>query len=80
MQKKLADMSTDISLSLLGSLQVGRLIEQGKAVPEMISMMKRNACGKALEIARVARDMLGGTRVLRTRAPDLARLTAASAL
>lgn len=62
-QKKLADMLTDISLGLQGSLQVGRLMDQGKAAPEMISMMKRNNCGKALDIARMARDMHGGNGI-----------------
>ncbi len=62
-QKKLADMQTDISLGLQGSLQVGRLMDQGKAAPEMISMMKRNNCGKALDIARMARDMHGGNGI-----------------
>ncbi|XP_041979329.1 glutaryl-CoA dehydrogenase, mitochondrial [Aricia agestis] len=62
-QKKLADMVTDISLGLQACLQVGRLKDQNMAAQEMISMMKRNNCGKALEIARVARDMLGGNGV-----------------
>ncbi len=62
-QKKLADMQTDISLGLQGSLQVGRLMDQGRAAPEMISMMKRNNCGKALDIARMARDMHGGNGI-----------------
>lgn len=59
-QKKLADMSTEIAIGLQGCLQVGRLLEAGKAPVELISMVKRNSCGKALEIARNARDMLGG--------------------
>ena len=60
-QKKLADALTEISLGLQGCLQVGRLKDQGKAAPEMISILKRNSCGKALDIARQCRDMLGGT-------------------
>lgn len=59
-QKKLADMSTEISIGLQSCLQVGRLLDEGKAPVELISMVKRNSCGKALEIARAARDMLGG--------------------
>ena len=62
-QKKLADMQTDITLGLQGSLQVGRLMDQGNAAPEMISMMKRSNCGKALDIARMARDMHGGNGI-----------------
>ena len=62
-QKKLADMQTDITLGLQGSLRLGRLMEEGRAAPEMISMMKRNNCGKALDIARVSRDMHGGNGV-----------------
>ena len=62
-QKKLADMQTEIGLGLQGSLQLGRLMDQGKAAPEMISMMKRNNCGKALDIARLARDMHGGNGI-----------------
>lgn len=62
-QKKLADMLTEISIGFQACLQVGRLKDQDKAAPEMISMIKRNNCGKALEIARVARDMLGGNGV-----------------
>ncbi|KAG7308710.1 hypothetical protein JYU34_005934 [Plutella xylostella] len=62
-QKKLADMLTEISLGLQGCLQVGRLKDQDLAAPDMISLIKRNSCGKALEIARVARDMLGGNGV-----------------
>ena len=62
-QKKLADMQTEISLALLGSLRVGRLLDEGRATPEMISLVKRNACGKALDIARVARDMHGGNGI-----------------
>jgi len=62
-QKKLADMQTEIALGLLASLQVGRLMDQGLAAPEMISLIKRNNCGKALEIARHARDMHGGNGI-----------------
>jgi glutaryl-CoA dehydrogenase len=62
-QKKLADMQTDISLGLQGSLRVGRLMEEGRAAPEMISIMKRNNCGKALDIARMSRDMHGGNGI-----------------
>ena len=62
-QKKLADMQTEISLALQGSLRVGRLLDEGRATPEMISLVKRNACGKALDIARVARDMHGGNGI-----------------
>ncbi|XP_026492201.1 glutaryl-CoA dehydrogenase, mitochondrial [Vanessa tameamea] len=62
-QKKLADMITEISLGFQACLHVGRLKDEGLVVPEMISLLKRNNCGKALEIARVARDMLGGNGV-----------------
>jgi len=62
-QKDLADMSTDITLGLLGCLQVGRLKDQGKIAPEMISMIKRNSCDKAITIARKCRDMLGGNGI-----------------
>ena len=62
-QKKLADMQTEIALGLLGALRVGRLIDEGKLAPEMISIMKRNNCGKALDIARAARDMHGGNGI-----------------
>ncbi|RLN20561.1 hypothetical protein BBJ28_00010312 [Nothophytophthora sp. Chile5] len=62
-QKKLADMSTEIALGLQGCLQVGRLLDEGKAPVELVSMVKRNSCGKALDIARAARDMLGGNGV-----------------
>jgi glutaryl-CoA dehydrogenase len=62
-QKKLADMQTEIVLGLQGALRVGRLMDQGKAAPEMISLMKRNNCGKALDIARQARDMHGGNGI-----------------
>jgi len=62
-QKKLADMQTDITLGLQAALQVGRLMDQAKAAPEMISMIKRNNCGKALDIARMSRDMHGGNGI-----------------
>ena len=62
-QKKLADMQTEISLGLQGALRLGRLLEQGKAAPPSISLMKRNNCGKALDIARLARDMHGGNGI-----------------
>ena len=62
-QKKLADMATEIALGLHGALRLGRLFETGEASPPMISLMKRNNCGKALDIARVARDMHGGNGV-----------------
>ncbi|WP_207101627.1 acyl-CoA dehydrogenase [Paracoccus shandongensis] len=62
-QLKLADMLTEISLGLQASLQVGRLLDDANAAPEMISVVKRNNCGKALAIARVARDMHGGNGI-----------------
>ncbi|XP_059179177.1 glutaryl-CoA dehydrogenase, mitochondrial-like [Physella acuta] len=62
-QKKMADMLTEISLGLFGCLQVGRLKDKGLATPEMISLLKRNNCGKSLDIARQARDMLGGNGI-----------------
>ena len=62
-QKKLADMQTEITLGLQGALRVGRLMDTARAAPEMISMMKRNNCGKALDIARVSRDMHGGNGI-----------------
>ncbi|MFT6089541.1 acyl-CoA dehydrogenase [Sulfitobacter sp.] len=62
-QKKLADMMTEISLGLQASLQVGRLMDQANAAPEMISIVKRNNCGKALDIARMSRDMHGGNGI-----------------
>lgn len=62
-QKKLADMQTEIALGLQGSLRVGRLFDAGQASPEMISLVKRNNCGKALDIARMARDMHGGNGI-----------------
>ncbi|KAG0224412.1 hypothetical protein BGW41_005135 [Actinomortierella wolfii] len=63
MQKKMADANTEIAIGLQACLQVGRLKDQGKIAPEMISMIKRNSCGKALEIARTTRDMLGGNGI-----------------
>jgi len=62
-QKKLADMQTEISLGLLGCLQAGRLMDAGELPVETISMLKRNNCGKALEVARNARDMHGGNGI-----------------
>jgi len=62
-QKKLADMQTEISLGLAGSLRLGRMLDEGEGAPEIISMMKRNNCGKALDIARTARDMHGGNGI-----------------
>ena len=62
-QKKLADMMTEISLGLQGALRVGRLMDEAKAAPEMISLVKRNNCGKALDMARMARDMHGGNGI-----------------
>ncbi|RVK95242.1 acyl-CoA dehydrogenase [Sinorhizobium meliloti] len=62
-QKKLADMQTEIALGLQGSLRVGRLVDEGRMAPEMISIVKRNNCGKALDIARMARDMHGGNGI-----------------
>ena len=62
-QKKLADMQTEITLGLQGALRLGRLMDAGDAAPEMISLLKRNNCGKALDIARAARDMHGGNGI-----------------
>ena len=62
-QKKLADMQTEITLGLQGVLRLGRLMDEHCAAPEMISLCKRNSCGKALDIARVARDMHGGNGI-----------------
>jgi glutaryl-CoA dehydrogenase len=62
-QKKLADMQTEIALALAACLRVGRLIDDGTLMPEAISLIKRNSCGKALEIARMARDMHGGNGI-----------------
>jgi glutaryl-CoA dehydrogenase len=62
-QRKLADMQTEIALGLQGSLRVGRLMDEGLEAPEMISIVKRNNCGKALDVARMARDMHGGNGI-----------------
>ncbi|MDP6330319.1 MAG: acyl-CoA dehydrogenase [SAR324 cluster bacterium] len=62
-QKKLADMQTEITLGLQGVLRMGRMMDQGNCPPEVISLMKRNNCGKALDIARLARDMHGGNGI-----------------
>ncbi|MEM9260406.1 MAG: acyl-CoA dehydrogenase family protein, partial [Bacteroidota bacterium] len=62
-QLKLADMQTEISLGLQGCLRAGRLMDEGREMPDLISLIKRNSCGKALEIARAARDMLGGNGI-----------------
>ncbi len=62
-QKKLADMQTEITIGLQSCLRVGRLIDEGKELPEAISLVKRNSCGKALDIARMSRDMHGGNGV-----------------
>ncbi|MBE9556159.1 MAG: acyl-CoA dehydrogenase [Proteobacteria bacterium] len=62
-QKKLADMQTEITLGMQAALRPGRLMDEGRATPEMISLMKRNNCGKSLDIARVSRDMHGGNGV-----------------
>src|SRR5262245_26126028 len=62
-QKKLADMQTEITLGLQACLRLGRLKDEGRAAPEMISLLKRNSCGKALDIARTARDMHGGNGI-----------------
>lgn len=62
-QKKLADMQTEIALGYQGALRLGRLLDEGAFVPEAISMMKRNNCGKALDIARMARDIHGGNGI-----------------
>jgi glutaryl-CoA dehydrogenase len=63
-QKKLADMQTEITLGLQGVLRLGRMKDEGTAAPEVTSIMKRNSCGKALEIARMARDMMGGNGIV----------------
>jgi glutaryl-CoA dehydrogenase len=63
-QKKLADMMTEITLGLQGCLRLGRMKDEGIASPEITSIMKRNSCGKALEIARMARDMHGGNGIV----------------
>ncbi len=62
-QKKLADMQTEITLGIQGALRLGRMMDDGSATPEIVSLMKRNSCGKALDIARTARDMLGGNGI-----------------
>ncbi|WP_101759820.1 acyl-CoA dehydrogenase [Oceanicoccus sp. KOV_DT_Chl] len=62
-QKKLVDMQTEITLGLQACLRLGRLIDEGKAAPEIVSMLKRNNCGKSLDIARMARDMHGGNGI-----------------
>ena len=62
-QKKLADMQTEITLGIQGALRLGRLVDEGRGTPETISLMKRNNCGKALDIARLARDMHGGNGI-----------------
>ena len=62
-QKKLADMQTDIAMALQGCLRLGRMKDEGTAAVEITSMMKRNSCGKSLDIARMARDMLGGNGI-----------------
>jgi glutaryl-CoA dehydrogenase len=62
-QKKLADMQTEIAFGLQGALRVGRLFDEGRATPEMVSLIKRNNCGKALDVARLARDMHGGNGI-----------------
>ena len=62
-QNKLADMQTEIAFDLQGCLRLGRLKDEGRATPEMTSILKRNSCGKALEIARLARDMHGGNGI-----------------
>jgi len=62
-QKKLADMQTEITLALQACLRLGRMKDEGTATPEITSMMKRNSCGKSLDIARSARDMLGGNGI-----------------
>ncbi|MFQ5534741.1 MAG: acyl-CoA dehydrogenase [Sphingomonadales bacterium] len=63
-QKKLADMQTEIAISLQACLQAGRLMDEGRLAPEAISLIKRNSCGKSLDIARVARDMHGGNGIV----------------
>jgi glutaryl-CoA dehydrogenase len=62
-QKKLADMQTEITIGLQSVLRVGRLMDEDRVAPEMISLVKRNSCGKALDIARLARDMHGGNGI-----------------
>ena len=72
-QKKLADMQTEIALGLQAALRVGRLLDDGRMAPEMISLIKRNNCGKALDIARTARDMHGGNGISDRVSRDAAR-------
>ncbi|HEV8519660.1 MAG TPA: acyl-CoA dehydrogenase family protein, partial [Burkholderiales bacterium] len=62
-QLKLANMQTEITLGLQGALRLAHLMDEGRATPEMVSLLKRNNCGKALDIARVARDMHGGNGI-----------------
>ncbi|MEM7136787.1 MAG: acyl-CoA dehydrogenase [Myxococcota bacterium] len=62
-QRKLADMQTDIGLGLQGCLRAGRLMDQGRCAPELVSLLKRNSCGKALDVARAARDIHGGNGI-----------------
>jgi len=62
-QKKLVDMQTEIALGIQSALRLGRMMDDGSATPEIVSMLKRNSCGKALDIARIARDMLGGNGI-----------------
>jgi glutaryl-CoA dehydrogenase len=62
-QKKLADMQTEIALGLQGCLRLGRMKDEGTDAPEITSILKRNSCGKALDVARTARDMLGGNGI-----------------
>jgi glutaryl-CoA dehydrogenase len=62
-QKKLADMQTEIALGLQGCLRLGRMKDEGTAAVEITSLLKRNSCGKALDIARMARDMMGGNGI-----------------
>ena len=63
-QKKLADMQTEITLGLQAVLRLGRMKDEGTASPEITSILKRNSCGKALDIARMARDMMGGNGII----------------
>ena len=63
-QKKLADMQTEIALGLQGALRAGRMLDEGSCAPEVISLIKRNNCGKALDVARAARDMHGGNGIM----------------
>ena len=63
-QKKLADMQTEIAIGMQACLRAGRLFDAGRLAPETISLIKRNSCGKALDIARMARDMHGGNGIM----------------